>query len=125
MQTLAKIVQQSPKVTILWTVQPHVNEAALTLVPGDLSTLTVTPTGPPTPAVTNSAVDTYNRVVETLLVGLLSNLDQVVIWSSLSRVADMTIHQMPGGVFLPDKVTDQGNSVRTRSRANSNNLQIL
>ena len=41
--------------------------------------------------------------------------DQVVIWSSLSRVADMTLHQMKGGVFLPDKVTDQGNVVSFES----------
>ena len=72
---------------------------------------------------TNAGIDAFNRVAENALMkkvsrwsgssggGGVSGGDQVVIWSSLSRVADMTLHQMKGGVFLPDKVTDQGNVV--------------
>ena len=96
---MAKVVEAAPEITILWTVQPHVNEAVLT-------------SEDESPILTNGAIDTFNRVVETLLVQALADkVPQVVIWSSLTRVADMTISQMPAGVYLPDKVTDQGNLV--------------
>ena len=77
---------------------------------------------------TNAGIDAFNRVAENALMKKVSRWsgssvgaggggggDQVVIWSSLSRVADMTLHQMKGGVFLPDKVTDQGNVVSLES----------
>ena len=99
---MAKVVEAAPKILVLWTVQPHVNEAALTSK-SDESPLPLT----------NAAIDAFNRVVETLLVQALADkvIPQVVIWSSLTRVADMTISQAPAGVYLPDKVTDQGNLV--------------
>ena len=104
LQAVAKVVEAAPEITVLWTVQPHVNEAVLTSESDESPT-----------QLTNAAIDTFNRVVETLLAQALAEhkVPQFVIWSSLTRVADMTISQMPAGVYLPDKVTDQGNLVRT------------
>ena len=57
----------------------------------------------------NSDVDLYNSQSEHVLADLSDeNPNRLVIWSSLSRIADMVLDQMVDGVKLPSRVVQQG-----------------
>ena len=97
------MIARFPATKILWTVQPHVNQHVLQVLNVSWSGL-----------LTNAAIDTYNQNAESVLFNLANNYpDQMIMWSSLSRISEMTLDQMPRGILLPDKVIDQGVSVRS------------
>ena len=57
----------------------------------------------------NSDIDLYNSQSEHVLADLSDeNPNKLVIWSSLSRIADMVLDQMADGVKLPSRVVQQG-----------------
>ena len=57
----------------------------------------------------NAEVDLYNLQSENVLSDLSDeNPNKLVIWSSLSRIADMVIDQMVDGIKLPSRVVQQG-----------------
>ena len=58
---------------------------------------------------TNNAIDVFNAHSETVLSDLSDkNPNTLVIWSSLSRIADMVLDQMIDGIRLPSRVVQQG-----------------
>ena len=58
---------------------------------------------------TNNDIDMYNTHSEAVLSDLSDqNPSTLVIWSSLSRIADMVLDQMMDGIQLPSRVVQQG-----------------
>ena len=54
-------------------------------------------------------MDMYNGQSEAILADLSDkNPNRLVIWSSLSRIADMVLDQMIDGINLPSRVVQQG-----------------
>ena len=107
---LEKVLQRSKTTKILWMNQPQVNEQTLK----DLNVSWVE-------TVTNARINEYNQNAQNVLYKLATSIpEQLVMWTSMARISEMALDRMPGGMYLSDKVVDQGVQMLLNLHCNDN-----